>query len=372
MEIHAPYLAGFGVIAAYRFFQSRQLAADEQLQNLRRRMREAEEPLERRKRRRGTREAEGLLERRQRRRVELEVANDEEENEDQIEDPDKYERQLARSWRWNHPEITSFSGRREDWDTWRFRTEVILNGMGFGRILRDRVAALRRRARNSMLFSLLFVALQGGTMGHLHMDRYAAQDGHQLWHDLIRWYEANGQLFYRLMATRLVPGVRVDEYVHRFQIIFQRLQAQEDFRITPANAKIIFVQNIQDPQYESIARALEAHIHMRDCTLDEMISHLVTHVATRLNRDIYTRNSKPRRVSYGTQPLTGELPLSQYGRISVANKVWRAYSKEAQDFIRTYNKRVRSHQPVPKFPKGVTLGPVNRTETRKFRKLHSI
>eukprot|EP00957_Ditylum_brightwellii_P063986 4854104-Ditylum_brightwellii.AAC.1 len=87
--------------------------------------------------------------------------------------------------------IVDVSGKVENWQKWKNRTQCAFDGSGYERILSNQEYADRMRNQNRMVFSQLSVATSGGISYHLMKQHGEDKEGYTAWHSLIEWFNGD-------------------------------------------------------------------------------------------------------------------------------------------------------------------------------------
>ena len=267
--------------------------------------------------------------------------------------------------------ITDFSGRFEDWQKWRIRTECALKSAGFAKILKDENHARANTNKNRALFTHLMVATTDGTASHLVREFENMDDGHGAWKKLTAWFDGDNMKFeqsnkYRnlLSNLQLRPGVGTQIYINRFMTYTSALEEIPGEKLSDANKLQTFLGGIVDPAFNTTIKILKR----QKATLSEAIAAISEegeelktdrkrphHVARRSRHeydhdydddDYQPRRVKPRRKKEDGSTTSIDLTPNKRGRIILSNEDWRNAPDEIQDYIRCYNARVKHGESV--------------------------
>eukprot|EP00957_Ditylum_brightwellii_P151688 11551599-Ditylum_brightwellii.AAC.1 len=87
--------------------------------------------------------------------------------------------------------IMELTGRSEDWQKWKTRTQCALDGSGYEGILNYSNYAFRHLDMSCIVYSQLLVATLGGTAHHLVKQFKKEKDENKAWNALLEWYDGD-------------------------------------------------------------------------------------------------------------------------------------------------------------------------------------
>lgn len=288
------------------------------------------------------------------------------------------EMELARSFKLYPPEIQPFSGNTEDWSIWKMNTVTRLGGRGYRKLLFDKEFAHRNQLHNNLLFTLLYEAIAGGNADHIEFDP-ELQDGYQYWSDLVHTFEGDPtktaevvtDLKNDLRDCKFTERTTAATYINNFKNICKRINDQPtQFGFHPLEVRQLFINNIEDPDYQEFARANSSNFDSDTTALiesllqyDKILRRQQGKYGTRNNNRCLIPSGRPtnriRRAITSDPSRTGSLPpvlkLTAKGFIQLDFQIWKELSDQNRTFVRTYNEAVKLKTELPSTPSGSTI-----------------
>jgi hypothetical protein len=179
------------------------------------------------------------------------------------------------------PTLDKFSGRDEDYFTWKESTINVLGAAGLGRFLTDQETRLKHVSVGESVFYALRGAVHGGqaqsiAQGMLDDSRL---DSVALWSGLEEYYDtalnrANVVLFdiRRLLSLRLTPDTTATKFISDFRDCLQRLR-KNNARISDDTdtLRALLLVAIQDDDFEIVRDSI---VHKPDMGEDTILTEL--------------------------------------------------------------------------------------------------
>ena len=271
--------------------------------------------------------------------------------------------------------ILEFSGRYDEWQKWKNRTQCAFIGSGYERILDDEDHAAIRSDLNRIVYSQLAVATSGGTAYHIVKAHDRRKDGHAAWRDLCQWFDGDAMknetadnLRAKLESYRMTSSTGAQQYINSFMTTYRELNNIPGEGWSAGHTKSVFLKGIQDPDYDTFV-AIQKD---KNQSLDEMVLALrraerellskrsekrkLNNIVRRMMNDRKTsghRKDDGERVDYEeyesnpkkarrTKDKYGYLCLTQMGYISVLDKMWmNELSTEEKDYVVSFNSKIK-------------------------------
>ncbi len=160
------------------------------------------------------------------------------------------------------PTLDKFSGRDEDYFTWKESTINVLGAAGLGRFLTDQETRLKHVSVGESVFYALRGAVHGGQAQSIAQGMLddARLDSVALWSGLEEHYDtalnrANVVLFdiRRLLSLRLTPDTTATKFISDFRDCLQRLR-KNNARISDDTdtLRALLLVAIQDDDFEIV------------------------------------------------------------------------------------------------------------------------
>jgi hypothetical protein len=153
--------------------------------------------------------------------------------------------------------ITEFSGRFDEWTTWKTRTRCAFEAAGYGNILEEEAMARKYPKRNAIVYAQLSVALSGGTAHHIIIRYDSQRDGFAAWRAITEWFEGEDMVYeqadkYRevLNNLKLRPGGSAQEYINKFMTTIDKLGRIPGEEMSSISQAQHFLRNIIDDEYK--------------------------------------------------------------------------------------------------------------------------
>ena len=160
--------------------------------------------------------------------------------------------------------IVEFSGRMEDWQKWKNRTECALDGSGYEEILTDESYALSHPRESRIVYAQLSVATIGGTANHLIKKFDSTKNGYSAWEALCNWYdgemiqnETSDALRDKLESLKLTTTTSASVYINNYLTWYRDLEKIPGEGMSKSHAVSLFLRNITDPDYDTTVKILK-------------------------------------------------------------------------------------------------------------------
>ena len=168
------------------------------------------------------------------------------------------------------PEIRKFSGANDEWPEWKIASATTFLATGFGEIISENYLGDEHH-KNQIVYAMLSNATLGGTAHWLLTDQKMNEmDGHTAWMKLKDWYEGDknksemaASLRNKIHGAVLIPGIEATAYINDFMQPYNKLSLIPECRMSEAEAKDIFLDNIHDPEYMALKEYLSTALETR-------------------------------------------------------------------------------------------------------------
>ena len=284
----------------------------------------------------------------------------------------KEEKQLSKALKSSLPDISPFDGNPETWMKWKTSTKAILYATGFERIMNDKRQARKQRAKNMMLYTFIYTALNEGSAAYVQ-HQIDDQDGQKYWWKLVSMYEGDeyvtsgvaNSLKNKLRDCILVPGVSAHVYIGRFMKLYTQIQKHEGFTLNIIETKQLFIKNIKDPDFTNFAASMQ--YGMKTSSLEELQNKLRFYEqdmekSSAAARGRYSSSGSVKKVrrmeeGNGNEPtsLPSKIETDTKGTCSIRPEIWHGLSRSDKEFILQYNAAVKLNNKLPSPPEGVTI-----------------
>lgn len=267
--------------------------------------------------------------------------------------------------------IVEFSGRFEEWQKWKNRTQCAFDGSGYESILLDRGFATQRMDMNRIVYSQLSVATSGGTAYHLVKQFESEKDGHAAWSALCEWYDGDTMkaetadtIRNKLGSYHMHNGDSASYYINNFLTSYQELNEIPGEALSESHALSMFLKGIKDTDYETFVEIqrnkseeglVDAIVALRKKERSIVEKRKERRIAKSRQRrrreeieeggdsDVeYIRPTKIRRVKEKSYGHIDTIRVVRNGYLSVPDEMWaRDLSEDEKKFVISYNARIR-------------------------------
>ena len=179
------------------------------------------------------------------------------------------------------PTLDKFSGRDEDYFTWKESTINVLGAAGLGRFLTDQETRLKHVSVGESVFYALRGAVHGGQAQSIAQGMLddARLDSVALWSGLEEYYDtalnrANVVLFdiRRLLSLRLTPDTTATKFISDFRDCLQRLRKNNARTSDDTDTlQALLLVAIQDDDFEIVRDSI---VHKPDMGKDTILTEL--------------------------------------------------------------------------------------------------
>ena len=234
------------------------------------------------------------------------------------------------------PNIDKFSGKDEDYFTWRESTINILGTAGFGRFLDEGEMAVKHPEVAESVFYSLRGAVHGGqaqsTAQGMLDDKQLLPE--KLWAKLEEYYNtalnrANVVLFdiRRLLNIRLDPQTTATKFISDFRDCLQRLR-KNNARLSDDNdtLRALLLVAIQDDDFELVRDSI---VHKPDSSVESILTELRERETSLMMKDQAsnlsgdgTSNSRYSRRTQLSKPRGGGSKQQSGGNQSTGDRKW--------------------------------------------------
>jgi hypothetical protein len=292
--------------------------------------------------------------------------------------------QKPRSLKISSKGIPDFNGSADAWTKWRTSALNTLVAGGYKMTLMDRDYATEHTTDNEIVYTLLAMATIDGTARHMVTKYDEVKDGYAAWHDLTDLYDGSSRMLSTakrlratLVSTYLFPGGNSDRYIDVFLETYRDLASHQG-HMTEQEAISLFLDNIQDPDYDMFKQSMRTHNLNRDMTLDTHVLQFrersddlnlarstkrkLKQLARRMGSkrakydDADTSDDEPeirrkkpsknRSRARRTKGKPLEISPRPSGLLSLERQQWIDLSEEDRVFIQEYNAKVKHNEPT--------------------------
>eukprot|EP00957_Ditylum_brightwellii_P171027 13019392-Ditylum_brightwellii.AAC.1 len=157
--------------------------------------------------------------------------------------------------------IVEFSGRFEEWQKWKNRTQCAFNGLGYKSILLNRGFATCNLDMNCIVYLQLSIATSRGTVYHIVKQFENDKDGHAAWHALCKWYDGDmmkaetvDTIREKLSSYRMSNGDSTSYYINNFLTLYRELNEIPGEALSNSHALSMFLKGIKGTYYETFVK----------------------------------------------------------------------------------------------------------------------
>ena len=133
--------------------------------------------------------------------------------------------------------------------------------------------------KNEVVYALLADATIEGSAHWLIYKYEDEMDGRGAWKELTDWYDGQSVqtdvatgLRTKMKNTVLVPGMEINKFANVFMKAYNELKRIPGQAMSEEEAKNLFLENVQDPDYKNTVEFLRSNLD--DRTLRELIKEL--------------------------------------------------------------------------------------------------